>query len=64
MGLSCFGAILSEIYYFKPQIIYVSLSKDSHSFWQLEILANARIYSVLDSGFLRQSIPFKIPYLT
>lgn len=25
MGLSCFGAVLSEIYYFKPQVIYVSL---------------------------------------
>lgn len=27
MGLSCFGAVLEEIYYFKPQIIYVSISK-------------------------------------
>ncbi|RDW63662.1 hypothetical protein BP6252_11207 [Coleophoma cylindrospora] len=25
MGLSCFGAVLSEIYEFKPQVIYVSL---------------------------------------
>jgi len=25
MGLSCFGAVLEEIYYFKPQVIYVSL---------------------------------------
>jgi hypothetical protein len=27
MGLSCFGAVLEEIYYFKPQVIYVSLSE-------------------------------------
>lgn len=27
MGLSAFGAVLQEIFYFKPQVIYVSVSK-------------------------------------
>lgn len=27
MGLAAFGAVLSEIYQFKPQVIYVSVSE-------------------------------------
>lgn len=27
MGLSCFGAVLEEIYNFKPQVVYISISK-------------------------------------
>jgi hypothetical protein len=30
MGLACFGSVLSEIYYFKPQVIYVSVSESSY----------------------------------
>jgi hypothetical protein len=60
MGLSCFGAVLEEIYYFKPQVIYVSLSESCFPSRRLATKANAEYHSVLDCRLLCQLIHSQI----
>ena len=60
MGLSCFGSVLEEIYYFKPQVIYVSLSESCFPSRQLATKTNAEYHSVLDCRLLCQLIHSRI----